>query len=302
MDFVSLHSHTTFSYMDGYGRPLAHFERAAELGMSALVLTEHGNTSSHVEGEKASLKTGVRFIPGLEAYTATQPSSTRKFHMTIIAMDASGYASLNGLVTASWVNFYRWPTVDGQMLSDYSDGLIVLSGCSDSLLSCSLLGGKSIEPADASWERAVSVARRLKEVLGDRFYLEVQQFPELERTCQLNPAFERMGKLLRIPLAATADVHTIRPGQHEIRALLHAAGRGNNTIAAQLSSWEYEVPDYYPESDDFVVKRLERTGLSPKAARTAVANTAVVADRCHVTLPKAERFRFAGTTADLEWR
>jgi DNA polymerase-3 subunit alpha len=302
MTFVSLHSHSTYSYMDGYGRPAAHFARAAELGYRAYALTEHGNVSSHVEAEKASLKTGVRFLPGLEAYTAQEPSSPRKFHLTVLAMNAEGYRNLMRLVTASWQNFYRWPTVDGQMLSDFNEGLIVLSGCSDSLLACSLLGGKGIEPEDASWDRAVGVARRMKEVLGDRFYLEVQQFPELRpRAHDINTAYERLGRELGIPLVATADVHTVMPGQHEIRVLLHAAGRGNNTIAQQRGSWEYEVPDYIPTSDKEVYKRLRGTGLSKKAAGEAIHETARIAERIDVTLPKADRFRFNGTKADLKW-
>lgn len=302
MRYVSLHHHTTYSFQDGHGTPLQHFERAAELNMSALGITEHGNVSSYVDCEKASKATGVRFIPGLEAYTATQPSSVRKFHLTILAMDAVGYRSLMELVTESWRSFYRYPTVDGEMLSDYADGLIVLSGCSDSLLACSLLGGKSIDPADASYERAVSVARGFKAVLGDRFYLEVQQFPELApRAHQINTAYERMGAELGIPLVATADVHTVRPGQHEIRALLHASGRGSNTIARQLSSWEYEVPDYIPLDDASVLERLQGTGLSKRSAGAALDATAEIAERCYVTLPKAERFRFSGTRADLKW-
>lgn len=301
MKFVSLHSHSTYSFMDGHGRPAEHFARAAELGMGAYALTEHGNVSSHVEAEKAARKTGVKFIPGLEAYTALDPESSKKFHLTVLATNPEGYRNLMRLVTASWENFYRWPTVDGQMLSDFSDGLIVLSGCADSLLSCSLLGGKAIEPEDASWERAIALADRMRRIFDDRFYLEVQQFPELDRTRELNPAFERMGYELGIGLAATADVHTVRPGQHEIRALLHAAGRGNNTIAQQMSSWEYTVPDYIPESDAEVLRRLKETGLSARAAAEALDNTAAIADRCDVTLPKADRFRFHPTTADLDW-
>jgi len=267
-------------------------KRAAELGMSALAITDHGNVSGHVGLEKAAKKYGVKPLFGLEAYTALRPDSPRKFHLTILAMNDEGYRNLNRIATESWESFYRWPTVSGSMLQAHNEGLIVLSGCSDSLLSCSLLGGKDIPEEEASWNRAVRYALKMKELLGDRFYLETQMFPELARTRVLNPAFEKLGKKLGIPLVATADVHTVQPGDSELRALLHAAGRGTNTIAQQLSSWEYDVPDYTPLSDKAVYKAMLGTGLGEAAAREACRSTIEIGERCNVELPKAQRFRY----------
>jgi DNA polymerase III subunit alpha len=299
--FVSLHHHSTFSYQDAHGTPARHVERAAELGMRALALTEHGNSSSHVQLEVAAKKAGIKPIFGLEAYTALDGKSDRKCHLTILAMNQVGLSNLYGLVSESWEDYHRWPTVLGATLAKYQEGLIVLSGCSDSLLACSLLGGKMIAEQDASWDRAVELASRFKELLGDRYYLECQIFPELPRAHSINQAWERLGTNLGIPLVATADVHTLKPGQHELRALLHAAGRGNNTIAQQMSGWEYEVPDYIPLSDKSVYERLLKTGISKRATQSALANTDVIADRCNVVLPKAEQFQYPATEAELKW-
>lgn len=301
MKFVSLHHHNTFSFLDAHGTPAEHAEVAAEYGMSALAITDHGNVSGHVQHEKACLKRGIKPIFGLEAYTAIGPQEARKFHQTILAMDQDGLSNLYRIVTKSWENFYKWPTVTGQMLAAHHDGLIVTSGCADSLLSCSLLGGKSIPQEDASWERALDLAGRMKDLLGDRYYLECQIFPELPRALELNAAWERMGAALGIPLVATCDVHTLRPGMHEVRATIHAAGRGANTIAQQMEGWEYEVPDYVPRSDAEVFERLCRAGLSVEAAREACRNTAVIAERCNVTLPKAPRFRYPATQEEMKW-
>src|SRR3546814_3538937 len=76
MKYVSLHHHSTYSYMDGYGSPDAHAKRAADLGMSALALTEHGNISSHVKHMLSCQKYGIKPLFGLEAYTA--PSNMRE--------------------------------------------------------------------------------------------------------------------------------------------------------------------------------------------------------------------------------
>lgn len=301
MKFVSLHHHNTFSFQDAIGTPAEHAEIAASYGMTALAITDHGNVSGHVQHEKACLKYGIKPIFGLEAYTALGPKESRKFHQTILAMDQTGLANLYAMVSESWKEYHRWPTVYGTNLVKNHEGLIVTSGCADSLLSCSLLGGKSIQAADASWERALDLAGRMKALLGDRYYLECQVFPELPRALELNAAWERLGKALGIPLVATCDVHTLREGQHEIRATIHAAGRGGNTIAKQMEGWEYEVPDYIPRSDSEVFERLCRAGLTSGAAVEACRNTALIANRCNVKLPKAKPFRYFATEEEMKW-
>lgn len=302
MRWVSTHHHSTFSYMDGFESPEKHVERCAELGMTAMALTEHGNVSSHPQLEKAAKKFGIRPIFGLEAYTELKPQSRRKFHMTILAMNQEGYRNLNRIVTRSWQEgFYQWPTVRGEMLWEHHEGLIVLSGCSDSLLACSLLGGKSIPVANASWDRARRTAERFRDRLGDRYYLECQMFPELERTRTLNEAYERLGNELGIPLVGTADIHYPHPDDNEMQVILHAAGRGNNTAAAQAESWEYDIRLTFPESDAAVLQKLRGTGLSQRAAEQAIASTAEIADRCNVELPKAPPIKFPGRRSDLAW-
>ena len=298
----SLHHHTTFSYMDGFGTPAQHVERAAELEMWALSATEHGNVSSHVGLERAALKSGIKPIFGLEAYTHPLPDSQQKFHLTILAMNQPGYSNLNRIVTRSWAEgFYYYPTVSGQMLADHHEGLIVLSGCSDSLLACTLLGGKDIPASFSSFKKAQRVATNFRALFGDRYYLEVQAFPMFPRARQIAQAYQRISEKHNIKMVVTFDVHTLRPGQGEMRALLHAAGRGTNTIAKQLSSWEYDVPDSPPLNDEYVMQTLRELGFNKMWAAHIMANTHEVAERCNVTLPKAERFRYRGTEADLVW-
>jgi DNA polymerase-3 subunit alpha len=306
MKFVSLHSHSTFSFMDGFQPPAAHVERVAELGMSALALTEHGNVSSHVQLEKAANKAGVRPIFGLEAYTALDAKSQRKFHLTLLASNATGYANLMRIVSRSWAEgFYYWPTVSGQMLAEHNEGLIFLSGCSDSLLACSLLGGKTIEPADASYDRARRTAERFSGLLGDRFFLECQMFPELERTGEINSAYEKLAADTGIQLCATADVHYPQPDDNEMQVILHAAGRGAGSVAAQEAGWEYNIRLTYPSSDRIAVERLESTGLSHSATVSALRATSDIASRCEVVLPKADRLRYPlptdATATSLIW-
>jgi DNA polymerase-3 subunit alpha len=74
-----------------------------------------------------------------------------------------------------------------------------------------------------------------------------------------------------------------------------------NTIAQQMSGWEYEVPDYVPLSDASVYERLLRTGMSKNATQSALRATGEIADRCNVVLPKAEQFQYPATEAELKW-
>lgn len=306
MKWVSLHHHTTYSYQDGFASPMAHAQRAADLGMSALALTEHGNISSSVKHMLACEKVGIKPLFGLEAYTAPSNMRTMKFvdkkgnartgmqqkmHLTLLAMNQGGLHNLNQIVTRSWSEgFYRWPTVTGEILKDHSEGIICLSGCMDSMLACNLLGGKWIH--EGSERNAVRVIRSFKRLFGDRYYLETQQFPELNRAHQLNEWYEQASRRYGVPLAATADCHYPLPEQNEMQKILHAAGRNIGTVSAAEAQWEYDIRLTLPASDRAIYDRLRGTGLSKSAAQQAILNTAEIAERCNVTLPKMDRVRF----------
>lgn len=296
MKYVSLHHHSTYSYMDGYGSPERHVERAADLNMNALALTEHGNVSSHVRLEKAATKAGIKPIFGCELYTGAVDEDRRskyKWHLTVLAENQTGYRNLLELVSRGWdEGYYYEPTVSGEMLAELSEGLVVLSGCAGSKLVCDLLGGKGVEEHDADYRAARDTAARFKALLGDRYYLEAQTFPELDRTRHTNEALSRISAELAIPLVATGDVHYPKPDDSDMQVILHAAGRGNNTFEKQQQSWGYDIKLAPPLDDKAVVDRLVATGLTPADARRAVGQAATIGERCNVTLPKAERLRF----------
>ena len=303
MRYVSLHSHSTYSYMDGFGLPEKHVARVAELGMSALALTEHGNVSSHVKLEQACIKHNIKPIFGLEAYTAPMTmradNNRRKWHMTVLAMNQTGLANLYGMVTTSWErDFYQWPTILGDSFKAHSKGIIALSGCADSHLACTLLGGKGIE--HGNYEAAVRVMLGYKRLLGDRYYLEVQRFPGLERTKVLNQQYAIWSEEFGIPLAASSDVHYPYPEENEMQKILHTAGRGGGTVAATEAEWEYDILLTYPLSDKEIGDDLVATGLTVDQAASAIANTAKIADRCNVELPKMDRIRYPGSTDDMK--
>jgi DNA polymerase-3 subunit alpha len=311
MRYVSLHHHSTYSWLDGYGQPSDHVRRAAELGMSAMALTEHGHISSHPKLELSGQDFGVKPIFGAELYCGGAEPTQKKNHLTVLAESEEGYRNLMRIVSWAWVKvedgggFYYEPTVQGRVLHAHRDGLVVLSGCNGSLLATSLVGGKLIEPEDASFERGLEVARRFKESFGDSYYLEVQAFPDLESTCRINVALERIARRLSIPLVATGDVHYTKPEENELQKILHAIRSGKQTVEEQARNWGYDVLLCHPQSDREMITRLEGTGLSPRAAREALAFTGEIAERCTVVLPKAAPLHFptpGGIPANDYWK
>lgn len=270
-------------------------KRVASLGMKALALTEHGNVSSWVQLEKAGRKHGVKPIFGLEAYIAPE-NEPRKTHMILLACNAEGLTNLNQIVTESWKTLgttskSKFPTVHTPVLKRYSNGLVALSGCSDSVISCLLLGGKFLgdkrmELRDRDFQRARAAVEQYQEIFQGRYYLEVQRFPGLPRTCVLNPAYEDLSRITGAPLAATADVHYPFPHENAMQRILHAAHRGG-TVESVDAAWEYDILLTYPESDQEIYLNLTQTGLSHQAAKEAILNTKAIATQCLVELPKA---------------
>ena len=279
--------------------------------MSAMALTEHGNTSSHVQFEKAANKHEIKPIYGVEAYVAP-PKTKRKFHQTILAMNENGYRQLNRLVTRSWSEgFYYEATTDPEWLLDpeQTSDLLLLSGCADSWLSCTIAGGKSLgepltpEQCDAllsdedalseHLQEAVNLIERFQEVYGDRYYLEVQVFDNYFRTCFINKCMEHLSRETGVPLVATADVHYPNPEDWEVQRLSNGIAWANS-VEQLAQNRDYEAGNAsYPTSDRQVIDRLLKTGMSPASMKPAILNTGKIAERCNVVLPKTSPVRYS---------
>lgn len=296
MTFASLHHHTTFSYGDGYALPAAHVRRAQEIGLNALAATEHGNISSHVQLESEAQKAGIKPIFGVELYTGElgEKATQRKNHLTVLAETAEGYQNLLELVTETYAEgFYYEPTANGRMLAAHKRGLVVLSGCQGSALFTSLVGGKHIAESDASYARAKRLAGHYKRELGDAYYIEVQAFPELEKTRQANPALVRIAEELKIPYLVTFDCHYTVPEEKEMQIILHNLRPGEKRSLEDMArEWGYNSNLCPPWTDAMVIRKLVASGLSKDQAVRAVLGAREVADRCTVELPSLPMVRY----------
>lgn len=297
MRFVSLHHHSTFSFLDGLQMPEAHVRRATEIKMNAIAMTEHGNIFSHVKLEREAEKAGVQPIFGCEFYvgwTDEDRRTQKKNHITVIAKNMEGYLNLLTLVNKSWKEgFYHEPTVDWNWLVAHQKGLIVLSGCLGSALATACVGGKHVEESESSYRRGLKVARWLSDRFDD-FYIEVQAFPELAKTRALNPMLARIAKQIHRPLVATMDCHYTIPEESEIQVVLHGVRPGEKRTAEELEfDWGYDVPLCPPPTDNSIWRRLVETGLNRDQAIEAIVSTEEIAQECKgLVLPKLPKVDF----------
>lgn len=247
-EFVSLHTHSENSILDGFGSVKEYVARAVEMGQPALGLTDHGSLGGVYSLLKECEAAGIQPIPGCEFYMApVNPKGARVqspvfygpdgkkvvgsdvsgngayTHMTVWAYNAAGLKNLYKLssISGELEHTYAKPRIDFEMLADHSEGLIIATGCPSSEISTrfrlSALGESptKIERAYASEqvEKAYAHARRLLEVFGrDRMFVEIMDHSMdigLER--DLIPLQLKLAEDLGLELLATNDAHYAHP-------------------------------------------------------------------------------------------
>ena len=136
-EFVHLHLHTEFSLLDGACRIGELLDRAVELKMPAVAVTEHGNMFSAVQFFDEATKRGIKPILGCEVYVAPgdrrdksgTPGETAN-HLVLLSETTEGFHNLMKLVSSGYTEgFYYKPRIDKDLLAQHARGLIGLSSC-----------------------------------------------------------------------------------------------------------------------------------------------------------------------------
>lgn len=276
---VHLHVHSAFSFQDGTSYPEGLVEQAAAMGYQALALTDHNNLCGAVRFVQAAASAGIRPILGVELtlecghvllphqgmnqHAGSLAHRAGGEHLTLLAADPTGYSNLCRLISlAHDLGGRRTPALPRERLEEYSEGLIALSGCRRGEVPQLLLGQRPDEARQA----AAWYAR----VFPGRFFLEVQRL-YVPREQWLLQCLSEMGKAMGIPLAASVNVHYLRPSDMPVHDIL--------TCAREL----VQVDEAHPARPF----NAEQSLLSPKAfARRfrdmpqAVANTRAIASLC----------------------
>jgi DNA polymerase-3 subunit alpha len=220
MNYAGLHVHTHYSLFDGIATPQEYVDRAVELGMPAIAITDHGSLSGHREMYRTAKEAGIKPILGVEGYMAQdrfdhRDASEREHvldmvynHIVILAKNEKGLENLNKLNEIAWTEgFFKKPRIDFEVLEKYSEGLIVTSACPSGIVA------KSIETGE------LAVAKEKIEwfhrVFGDDYYIEVMPHnaPEINKT--LLELADEYG----IKAVVTPDCHHSHSGQKEIQEL-----------------------------------------------------------------------------------
>ena len=172
MSFCHLHVHSEYSMLDGLCRIPELVSKAAELGMPALALTDHGGLWGIVPFYKECLKAGIKPILGCEVYVVEnlrkKEGKEKPHHLVLLAESREGYQNLIKLVTISHLEgFYYQPRLDKKQLACYSRGLIALSGCMKGEVASYILKD-DIAKAQKAVQDYIQIFGK------DNFYLELQ--------------------------------------------------------------------------------------------------------------------------------
>ena len=251
VDYVELHAHSAYSFLDGASRPEELAARALELGYPALALTDHDGLYGSMEFARFARARGLQPITGAELTLASpfaavertegpgggagdvpagtsggrgkaeRAAETGDCHVTVLAENARGYANLCRLITRAHMERPRGePRLDLDAILERPEGLILLTGCRRSPLLAALERGT---------DEAERLAGRLCDAFGpDNLFVELQNnavHGDLARGRALGSLADR----LRIPVVATGNVHYHVADRHRLQDVLVAI-RNRTTI------------------------------------------------------------------------
>ena len=278
--FTHLHLHTHYSLLDGMSRMPELMDCAKELGFEAIALTDHGVLYGAIEFYEEARSRGIKPILGCEVYVATRSRfdrepkvDDRQYHLTLLAKNSEGYSNLVKLATqAQLEGFYYKPRVDHELLEQYSEGLICLSGCPSGEIPRALRDGNA--------EKARDVALHYRDVFGaENFYIEIQDHG-MEWEQEVTAKLVELARDLELPLVATNDGHYTRREDAEAHDVLLCIQTNSNVNDANRMRMETE--EFYLRSAD---EMWERFAELPDA----LANTMKIAEQCNVELALDQR-------------
>jgi DNA polymerase-3 subunit alpha len=275
--FVHLHNHTEYSLLDGASRIKAMCDRAAELRMPALAITDHGNMFGAVEFYKTAQVKGVKPIVGCECYVAPGKLTDRtmnpdvpesSFHLTLLCENLEGYQNLVHLVSTGYLEgFYYRPRIDKELLAKHSKGLIAMSAC--------LKGEVNYFLNRDDETRARAAATEYREIMGkDNFFLEVMRIglPECRK---VEAGAEAIGRELGLKLVATNDNHYLQRGDSEAHDVLICLQTGKRL--KDRARMKFETQEVYLKSAEEMAKLFSD---HPEY----VSTTLDIAGRCNLML------------------
>lgn len=272
-DFAHLHLHTQYSFLDGAIRVKDLVNRAVELGMPHVAVTDHGNMFGAVDFYQQAQKAGVKPILGIEAYVTGKAKHTDKvrenYHMVLLAENDIGYDNLRKLTTTSFLHGkYYFPRIDKQLLREHSEGVIALTAC---------LGGEvGKKCAQDKLDEAREAVREFKDIFGpDHFFMEVQP-NGIPIQNKVNADVAQLAADEGLKLVVTNDCHYVHQDEHEAQNILMAIRQQKAFDDPTLH--KHETAAFYIRSGQ------EMWDLTKSEFASGFENACEIAKRCNVNL------------------
>jgi len=278
--FIHLHVHSEYSLLDGALRIPDALKKAAQMGMPALAITDHGALHGLVQFCQEAEKIGVKPILGCEIYLAPRRMADKDSrldgdlsHLLLLVKDEVGYKNLIQIVSAASVEgFYRKPRVDLEYLSGHSEGLVALSGCLQGDVARLLLRKEE--------EAARQKAGRLAEVFGrDNFYVELMDNGLAEQKEAL-PLLLQLAEREGYPVVATNDVHYLNREDAVMQDIL---------LCIQTKKTLSNPDRLSFSSDQFYLKSSEEMFTLFGEVPHALSNTLAISEMCEFKLAPSAR-------------
>ena len=276
--FIHLHTHSHYSLLDGLSKLEDLVDIAKENGMDALAITDHGNMYGAIEFYKLAKKAGIKPIIGVEAYmtagsrkdrTTENGGAKRYYHLTLLAKNLQGYKNLMRLVTISNLEgYYYKPRMDKEILRQYSEGIIALSGCLGGELAQSLINKNE--------EKGELIIKEYQEIFGkENYFLEIQRHPKSPNDEEVHKKIIALGKKLNIPLVGTIDSHYPCSDDRKAHETL---------LAIQTNSDIKDENKFSFGEDDYFFVNTEQAKELFRETPEAVTNTIKIAEMCNLEL------------------
>ncbi len=268
--FVHLHVHSEYSILDGACRIPALAARAAELGMPAVGLTDHGSLAGAIDLVKEAARHGVKPLLGCEVYVADDRKAQQKgyAHLTLLAETNEGYANLIRLSSLGYLEgYYYKPRVDWELLDRHSTGIVALSGCLSGRVCKALEEGRA-DDAEGELDRLTTIFGK------DSVYVEMQN-AHLDVQQRINPLLEQLAAKRGLPTVATGDVHYLR----------HEDARAHEALLCIQSGDSLKNPNHWRFDTDHFYFKTQAEMLADFPGRDDVLRrTLEIAERCNVEI------------------
>jgi DNA polymerase III subunit alpha len=276
--FVHLHVHTEYSLLDGLSRIDKLVNRAKDLNMPALAITDHGTMFGVIDFYRACKAADIKPLIGVETYLARRSmrdrdpkEDKRPYHMLLLAQNEVGYKNLLKIASTSQLEgYYYRPRIDREFLEAHSEGLIASSGCLAAQIPSMVMQGKDDEARElVGW---------YQEVFGkENFYLELQQhdIPELETLNKWIIEYSKSNHT-NVQMVATNDVHYVLDTDYDPHDTLLCIQTG--ALKTDADRLRMSDPSYHLTSQD------EMWRFFGDAAPEALKNTLKVAEMCDLNL------------------